>query len=496
MAKSWTIGSKPDCDLVVTLPRVSGHHCCLTRDENGYLLEDLGSTNGTYVNGIRITDGVRVTPSDSITFGLTTPMPWPPDAAEGGNEGMPGTQGLPRIDPTPVPTHCLQGTEMVIGRASTCSHVLDLPMVSSRHARIFRSDDRILIEDLGSSNGTFVNAKRANGEVAVKAGDLISLGTYTFLLSVESRPDVVEETPAVVDAGPQPPLPAPSRPESTPAPWWTDLPQEFAGALKPGWRLAVLLGEAPFAAILIVLAWKANTSGPKKPEGSTVISQAVVAVLFWLALAAVWFGLSNAVLGKMVDATRLREGLTPRRIGAFVSRLFVMVVLCVCQSALAWVIVSNVASLKGPGPSMLALLVLSSFVGLALGIFIVAVAPRPMLARVMLALAVVAIALLGGGPWPLSRMPPLARAAALTVPSRWAFEGLLLMETGRAPLPVAQEGPDPIRVHDLAENAFPAASERMGVRADVMALALMAIGLSAAAGFIAHERGRGRGRER
>jgi ABC-type multidrug transport system permease subunit len=170
------------------------------------------------------------------------------------------------------------------------------------------------------------------------------------------------------------------------------------------------------------------------------------------------------------------------------------VVLCICQSALAWVIVSNVAGLKGPGVSMLALLVLTSFVGLALGMLIVAVAPRPMLARVMFALVVVAIALLGGGPWPLSRMPPLARAAALTVPSRWAFEGLLLLETGRAPMPVAQDGSEPVTVHDLAENAFPAASERMGVRADVMALALMAIGLTAAAGFIAHERGRERER--
>jgi pSer/pThr/pTyr-binding forkhead associated (FHA) protein len=492
MSKSWTIGSKPDCDLVVTLPRVSGHHCRLTRDENGYLLEDLGSTNGTYLNGVRITDGVRVTPSDSITFGLTTPMPWPPEAAEGGNNVMPGAQELPRIDPTPIPTLSLQGTELVIGRASTCSHVLDLPMISSRHARLFRSDDRILIEDLGSSNGTFVNAQRVNGEAVVKAGDLISLGTYTFLLSVESRDEVVEEIPAVVDAGPPPP--APSRPEGTPEPWWTDLPQEFAGALKPGWRLVLRLGEAPFAAILIVLAWKANTSGPKTPEGSTVISQAVVTALFWLGLAAVWFVLSNAVLGKMIDATPLREGLTPRRAGVLVSRLFVMVVLCICQSALAWVIVSNVAGLKGPGVSMLALLVLTSFVGLALGMLIVAVAPRPMLARVMFALVVVAIALLGGGPWPLSRMPPLARAAALTVPSRWAFEGLLLLETGRAPMPVAQDGSEPVTVHDLAENAFPAASERMGVRADVMALALMAIGLTAAAGFIAHERGRERER--
>ena len=47
MARSWTIGSGPDCDLVVDRPVVSGRHCRLTRVGDGYLLEDLGSTNGT-----------------------------------------------------------------------------------------------------------------------------------------------------------------------------------------------------------------------------------------------------------------------------------------------------------------------------------------------------------------------------------------------------------------------------------------------------------------
>jgi pSer/pThr/pTyr-binding forkhead associated (FHA) protein len=44
MAHSWTIGSQPDCDLVVASSRVSGRHCRLTLDANGYVLEDLGST--------------------------------------------------------------------------------------------------------------------------------------------------------------------------------------------------------------------------------------------------------------------------------------------------------------------------------------------------------------------------------------------------------------------------------------------------------------------
>ncbi|MGO9810519.1 MAG: FHA domain-containing protein, partial [Isosphaeraceae bacterium] len=44
MSSSVTIGSRPDCDLVVNIPSVSGHHCRLTRDETGLVLEDLNST--------------------------------------------------------------------------------------------------------------------------------------------------------------------------------------------------------------------------------------------------------------------------------------------------------------------------------------------------------------------------------------------------------------------------------------------------------------------
>ncbi len=199
MSKSWTIGTKPDCDLVVNLPRVSGYHCRLTQDDIGFIIEDLGSTNGTYVNGVRVTDRVRVTRSDSITFGQTTPMTWPPDAVETGNAPA---QAVAGVAASQAPTLDFQGTEIVIGRSPDCSRPLDLPMVSSRHARLFPSGGRIWIEDLGSANGTFVNTQRISGAVAVKAGDVISLGSYSLVLNVIPDADVVAEIPAIVVAHP------------------------------------------------------------------------------------------------------------------------------------------------------------------------------------------------------------------------------------------------------------------------------------------------------
>jgi hypothetical protein len=66
--------------------------------------------------------------------------------------------------------------EVTVGRASGCQVALNDPTVSQLHARIFRRDNRLYIEDLGSSNGTFVNRKKVSSPVALRRGDRIALG--------------------------------------------------------------------------------------------------------------------------------------------------------------------------------------------------------------------------------------------------------------------------------------------------------------------------------
>jgi hypothetical protein len=66
---SLTIGRAKDCDCVLTDPTVSRHHAELRRDGERWLLRDLGSRNGTRVNGMRVLAPTEVHPGDRIALG-------------------------------------------------------------------------------------------------------------------------------------------------------------------------------------------------------------------------------------------------------------------------------------------------------------------------------------------------------------------------------------------------------------------------------------------
>ncbi|MEN3331206.1 MAG: hypothetical protein V7641_571 [Blastocatellia bacterium] len=258
-ADKWTIGSAADCDIRVEQPAVSGHHCRLSYKNDQFLLEDLGSTNGTFVNGLRIEGKVQVTPEDVITLGMSARLPWPPtgNGASGAAariirigrdadndvvldypmisghharillsggpaviEDLGSTNGIAIGNPEnkatrsrlsesdtvyfgsfPIPAARLlgkvslgekphtslsfKGLVMVLGRDPDCDQVLDHPMISWHHARLTRSHTAYTVEDLGSTNGTYVNGERISGIVPVRVGDRIGLGSYTFVFTVE-----------------------------------------------------------------------------------------------------------------------------------------------------------------------------------------------------------------------------------------------------------------------------------------------------------------------
>lgn len=78
-------------------------------------------------------------------------------------------------------------SEVSIGRSPENSLVIDNPAVSHYHARVFREEGRLMLEDFGSLNGTFVNGQRVK-MVTLKPGDSVMVGKHTIVVTESSEP--------------------------------------------------------------------------------------------------------------------------------------------------------------------------------------------------------------------------------------------------------------------------------------------------------------------
>jgi hypothetical protein len=81
--RRFTIGRDTRCDMVLGDPTVSRWHAGLRREETGWLLDDLGSTNGTRLNGWRVRAWVPVRHGDLVSFGAVTFVIGQPAAGRG-----------------------------------------------------------------------------------------------------------------------------------------------------------------------------------------------------------------------------------------------------------------------------------------------------------------------------------------------------------------------------------------------------------------------------
>lgn len=79
--------------------------------------------------------------------------------------------------------------ETVLGRAQHWSYRIESPTVSRRHARVVLAAGSATIEDLGSTNGTYLNGRRLSGPAALADGDVIGLGSVRVVFRVVSAAD-------------------------------------------------------------------------------------------------------------------------------------------------------------------------------------------------------------------------------------------------------------------------------------------------------------------
>jgi predicted component of type VI protein secretion system len=73
-----------------------------------------------------------------------------------------------------------------VGRGRDCSIMLRHPLVSRQHCEIFEVGGALMVRDLGSLNGTFVNNQRIDGDAPLQPGQLLTIGTVTFRAMYEA----------------------------------------------------------------------------------------------------------------------------------------------------------------------------------------------------------------------------------------------------------------------------------------------------------------------
>jgi pSer/pThr/pTyr-binding forkhead associated (FHA) protein len=203
-----TIGRSEDNDVVIGEQGVSRHHARLRHVRSGFEIQDLGSTNGTWLKGKAIKRAPL--PVGSILTIANTTLRLRESSFTLPDEPMPRTVGeltavmagsaldveLPDLaHPRLVinaPTHTweltLAAEVTTIGRHPDSEVMLPDDSVAPWHARIIREKDAFILEDLGSPRGTWVGGHRINKH-ELKAGDSFRIGSYTLVYNAASVED-------------------------------------------------------------------------------------------------------------------------------------------------------------------------------------------------------------------------------------------------------------------------------------------------------------------
>lgn len=186
-------------DIMIDDPRVSRKHAQIVSDSGSFVLEDLGSTNGTSFNGTKLAQGERKTLSqgDKVSFGgleLTLSLPGQAMATNiiASNKTAAMT-AAPRLETAPAvlvgegKEYPLKKGVNVFGRKSENDVQIVDPYVSGRHGEIEVADDGVYLTDTGSTNGTMLNDAKVNPNQKMKLtkDDVIRLGSLHFRVEVK-----------------------------------------------------------------------------------------------------------------------------------------------------------------------------------------------------------------------------------------------------------------------------------------------------------------------
>ena len=168
------LGRDTAAEIALDSTRVSWHHARLEAAASGWIVTDLGATNGTWINGVALSAerGAPLQAGDVLTVG-DCELHCVASQANGATRAG-GTAFFA------APT----SGSWTIGRAPDAEIALDHPGVSWHHARITRRGNNWLLEDLGSANGTWIHGVRVeSGEV--RPGDRVEIGAVRLCFGAQ-----------------------------------------------------------------------------------------------------------------------------------------------------------------------------------------------------------------------------------------------------------------------------------------------------------------------
>lgn len=188
---SYVLGRMESCDIVLNSTSVSRQHARIFVHNGRCFLEDLGSANGVLVDGQRVVGRRDLGTASQIRIGdyylfLEYQRPGLSD-----EQRVLQTVFIPRdsdhfklvriYDSFAGEEFVLSETENTVGRTDENFILLSDPSISRHHAVLVREGDNYTVQDLNSSNGTFVNGKQLKMPKRVMSGDRIKFGNVEFL---------------------------------------------------------------------------------------------------------------------------------------------------------------------------------------------------------------------------------------------------------------------------------------------------------------------------
>jgi len=163
-----TVGSGGEIKLIG--PDVRSEHAVVALGPKGWTVTPTGS-GPVSVNGQAVTDTGTLEDGDWLSLGNSLFQVHFPDQA-------PAARTSPTSRRPARPSGVL-----TIGRLPDCDLSIDSPLVSREHARLHCGPAGVEIEDLGSTNGTFVNGQRLAGRLGLSQGDRVAIASFYFLFT-------------------------------------------------------------------------------------------------------------------------------------------------------------------------------------------------------------------------------------------------------------------------------------------------------------------------